>query len=247
MQRRRFASVRLLLAAALLWVASLASLFSSFVPPLGGIRKSKGTLEAPRRLILTASSSLITPVRSAMAMPEMEIQSRRMEEMREAQLYLNKCGIPAGLPELSVVWGGKGTAIHGKRSQFKKTKDTFLQNAPSISFDPALGRCTLVMVDPDAPAPKDDGETPGALSPILHWLATDCTGGKVDGGLVPYAGPAPPFGTHRYIEVLFQQTGDVKLLGSEQTRIRWDFPAFVQANAKSLTPVAVNCFYCASQ
>lgn len=243
---------------ALFCVPWSACRFLALVPPpgtnlvdvlQGGRSKGAAGPAVLRRLSFMAPAvgSLLSVEQRACAMSDLELQGRTVADMADAQLYLSKCGIPAGLPELSVVWGGKGTAVHGKRSTFRKTKDVFLQSAPAVTYDAALGKCTLVMVDPDAPAPKGDGQTPGSLGPVLHWLVTDCTGGRVEGGQVAYAGPAPPFGTHRYIQVLFQQTGDVKLLGNEQLRLRWDFPTFVMENAKSLTPFAVNCFYCSSQ
>nr|ACN54547.1 mother of FT and TFL1-like protein [Physcomitrium patens] len=80
---------------------------------------------------------------------------------------------------------------------------------------------TLIMIDPDAPSPSEP-----TLREWLHWIVTDIPGNS--GGsemtsgfprlneliapskscgreLVPYMGPRPPVGIHRYIFVLFRQ------------------------------------------
>ncbi|EOY28447.1 PEBP (phosphatidylethanolamine-binding protein) family protein isoform 3, partial [Theobroma cacao] len=60
-----------------------------------------------------------------------------------------------------------------------------------------------VMVDPDAPTPSEP-----RLREWLHWIVVDipeghdATKGKE---MVPYMGPQPPTGIHRYILVLFKQ------------------------------------------
>ena len=94
-------------------------------------------------------------------------------------------------------------------------------------------RFTLLMIDPDAPAPRSTRRRhlPGAWGPYLHWLVTDIeadcfacassekaspesahtTGSRErnDETRVAYVGPAPPGGggAHRYAFVLFEQTG----------------------------------------
>nr|BAV32137.1 MOTHER OF FT AND TFL1 [Symplocarpus renifolius] len=62
---------------------------------------------------------------------------------------------------------------------------------------------TLIMTDPDAPSPSNPSEREW-----LHWIVVDIPGecnaakGKE---LVPYMGPEPPIGIHRYVFVVFKQ------------------------------------------
>ncbi|KAJ9690263.1 hypothetical protein PVL29_012757 [Vitis rotundifolia] len=62
---------------------------------------------------------------------------------------------------------------------------------------------TLVMVDPDAPSPSEP-----TLREWLHWIVVDIPEGcdATQGReVVPYMGPQPPTGIHRYIFTLFKQ------------------------------------------
>ncbi|CAL1397613.1 unnamed protein product [Linum trigynum] len=62
---------------------------------------------------------------------------------------------------------------------------------------------TLVMVDPDAPSPSEP-----RLREWLHWVMVDIPeGSDATKGqeLVPYVGPQPPTGIHRYVFALFRQ------------------------------------------
>lgn len=62
---------------------------------------------------------------------------------------------------------------------------------------------TLVMTDPDAPSPSEP-----SLREWVHWIVTDIPGGanpSRGNEVVPYMGPRPPVGIHRYILVLFEQ------------------------------------------
>lgn len=76
---------------------------------------------------------------------------------------------------------------------------------------------------------------------------------------VPYNGPSPPAGAHRYILVLFEQTGDGGTGTGRNTvversadrsaassRKRWDFRQFLVDNPH-LKPKAVNFFYCSRE
>lgn len=79
--------------------------------------------------------------------------------------------------------------------------------APSLSFhgtDPG-SFYTVILSDPDAPSPAAP-----SMREWLHWLVIDCRGGDVPSGrvLVPYQGPAPPRGRHRYVTSIFEQPGE---------------------------------------
>ncbi|KAF8378634.1 hypothetical protein HHK36_029983 [Tetracentron sinense] len=82
---------------------------------------------------------------------------------------------------------------------------------PSISTNPPIVRIsgraddlyTLVMTDPDAPSPSEP-----SLREWVHWIVVDIPGGTNPSRgkeILPYTGPRPPVGIHRYILVLFQQ------------------------------------------
>jgi phosphatidylethanolamine-binding protein (PEBP) family uncharacterized protein len=78
------------------------------------------------------------------------------------------------------------------------------QQAPVVHFTPVHGTYyTLVMWDPDVP----DAIQPG----FLHWLATNLTTPRDIAlhSVVPYYGPHPPSGTHRYFFGLFKQPGKI--------------------------------------
>ncbi|KAF5445484.1 hypothetical protein F2P56_034531 [Juglans regia] len=62
---------------------------------------------------------------------------------------------------------------------------------------------TLVMTDPDAPSPSEP-----SMREWVHWIVVDIPGGKNPTRgkeILPYVGPRPPIGIHRYILVLFRQ------------------------------------------
>jgi len=78
------------------------------------------------------------------------------------------------------------------------------QQPPVVQFTPVQGTYfTLIMWDPDVP----DTIQPG----FLHWLATNLTTPRDIAlhSVVPYYGPHPPSGTHRYFFGLFQQPGRI--------------------------------------
>uniref|UniRef100_R7W461 Protein MOTHER of FT and TF 1 n=1 Tax=Aegilops tauschii TaxID=37682 RepID=R7W461_AEGTA len=73
---------------------------------------------------------------------------------------------------------------------------------PSVAMAVAYGARDLsngchVMTDPDAPSPSEP-----TMREYLHWIVvnipggTDATKGEV---VVPYMGPRPPVGIHRYV------------------------------------------------
>jgi phosphatidylethanolamine-binding protein (PEBP) family uncharacterized protein len=125
------------------------------------------------------------------------------------------------------------------------------QEEPKIEIV-GKGLYTLIMSDPDAPSPDDP-----KWREFLHMLITNIPDGDLSKSkvVVPYTGPAPPKGTHRYVFTLWRQTpaGDPNTIAKED----WDHP--VEASApedrkcfstrkfaaehKLRGPVRVNFFY----
>lgn len=75
-------------------------------------------------------------------------------------------------------------------------------HAPSVEVKGDDGPYTLLATDPDAPSPSNPSRREW-----LHWMVTNIPGGGgVERGkqVVPYMGPAPPEGVHRYVFMLFK-------------------------------------------
>eukprot|EP01006_Ploeotia_vitrea_P029517 TRINITY_DN62044_c0_g1_i1.p2 TRINITY_DN62044_c0_g1~~TRINITY_DN62044_c0_g1_i1.p2 ORF type:complete len:195 (-),score=18.50 TRINITY_DN62044_c0_g1_i1:1375-1959(-) len=89
---------------------------------------------------------------------------------------------------------------------------------------------TVILSDPDAPRPT----SPKARE-WLHWLVTNIPGAELSasngfvgrGGdvVVPYAGPSPPIGTHRYVVTVFKQKEAVEAT-KPHTRARFHTAEF---------------------
>ncbi|RLN11531.1 hypothetical protein C2845_PM09G10090 [Panicum miliaceum] len=123
---------------------------------------------------------------------------------------------------------------------------------PSIAADaPAVqiaGRAndlfTLIMTDPDAPSPSEP-----SMREWLHWLVVNIPGGTDPSqgeAVVPYMGPRPPVGIHRYVMVVFQQkarmTAPPALApGAEAARVGFTTRAFADRHDLGL-PVAAMYF-----
>ncbi|KAE8675569.1 Protein BROTHER of FT and TFL 1 [Hibiscus syriacus] len=71
-----------------------------------------------------------------------------------------------------------------------------------ISGDDMRTCYTLIMIDPDAPSPSDP-----YLREHLHWMVTDIPGTTDDSFVVAYETPKPTIGIHRYVFILFKQSG----------------------------------------
>ncbi|TKW21285.1 hypothetical protein SEVIR_4G169200v4 [Setaria viridis] len=83
-------------------------------------------------------------------------------------------------------------------------KPPIAANMPAVQI---AGRAndlfTLLMTDPDAPSPSEP-----SMRELLHWLVVNIPGGADPSEgetVVPYVGPRPQVGIHRYVLVLFQQ------------------------------------------
>ncbi|CAK9151379.1 unnamed protein product [Ilex paraguariensis] len=83
---------------------------------------------------------------------------------------------------------------------------------------------TLVMTDPDAPSPSEP-----SMREYVQWIVTDIPGGGTPThgkeGL-PYMGPRPPVGIHRYIFVLFQQKAPLGLFDQPASRANFNTRGF---------------------
>ncbi|XVE87921.1 hypothetical protein DITRI_Ditri19aG0027200 [Diplodiscus trichospermus] len=98
---------------------------------------------------------------------------------------------------------------------------------------------TLVMVDPDAPSPSEP-----RLREWLHWIVVDIPQGQGAARgreLVPYMGPRPPTGIHRYILALFKQQGAISEGGRQLADARANFSTrqFAAQNRLGLPVAAV--------
>jgi phosphatidylethanolamine-binding protein (PEBP) family uncharacterized protein len=88
------------------------------------------------------------------------------------------------------------------------------QIQPSVKFSYVPGKLyTLIMWDPDVPQQIQPG--------FVHWIVTNIQSPKdiASNALLPYKGPSPPFGTHRYYFGLFEQTsGHVSISAPPNTK-----------------------------
>ncbi|KAE9613857.1 hypothetical protein Lal_00016367 [Lupinus albus] len=105
---------------------------------------------------------------------------------------------------------------------------------PSIALDPPRvtltgnmdNLYTLVMTDPDAPSPSEPSHREW-----IHWIVTDIPGGTNPHRgkeILPYVGPRPPVGIHRYILVLFQQKGPLGLVEQPPSRASFNTRYFAR-------------------
>jgi len=174
---------------------------------------------------------------------------RVFADVLDAEAYTATFGWPAGLPTLHVSYGDN--KVEGAATQFNASTDRFLTEPPTVTWGKRLckGPCTVLMLDPDAPERSDDpdGATPGRYGPWLHGIWTDCHRGPQSASKckteVSYWPPHPPAGNHRYILLLYKQTGgEVTVSKDQRLRKKWDVQGFLKANP-GLEPAAINFFY----
>uniref|UniRef100_A0A2N9GYU7 Uncharacterized protein n=1 Tax=Fagus sylvatica TaxID=28930 RepID=A0A2N9GYU7_FAGSY len=103
---------------------------------------------------------------------------------------------------------------------------------PSIAVNPPKMTLTghsdelyaLVMTDPDAPSPSEP-----SMREWVHWIVLDIPGGTNPtrgNEILPYVGPRPPIGIHRYILVLFRQKGPLGLVDQPASRANFNTRLF---------------------
>ncbi|XP_068643940.1 protein MOTHER of FT and TFL1 [Aristolochia californica] len=98
---------------------------------------------------------------------------------------------------------------------------------------------TLVMTDPDAPSPSEP-----TLREWVHWIVLDIPGGSDPSQgkeILPYMGPQPPVGIHRYIFVLFQQKTASPPMEGPTSRANFKTREFAEEHGLGL-PVATVYF-----
>lgn len=114
-------------------------------------------------------------------------------------------------------------------------------DAPSVVFKgQAEKKYTVIMTDPDPPSPTDP-----KFREWLHWIVVNIPGekGDVTSGktVVEYNPPAPPRGTHRYVLIILEQSGEVHAQAPKERKF---FKTKTFAKDHSLTPVG-GIFYVA--
>ncbi|GLU12931.1 hypothetical protein SLE2022_295860 [Rubroshorea leprosula] len=98
---------------------------------------------------------------------------------------------------------------------------------------------TLVMTDPDAPSPSEP-----TMREWVHWIVVDIPGGTNPTRgkeTLPYMGPRPPVGIHRYILVLFKQKSQLGVVEQPTSRANFNTRLFAEHLSLGL-PVATVYF-----
>lgn len=135
--------------------------------------------------------------------------------------------------------------------------EDWLGTAPEVTWEPSGkdAKYMLVMIDPDYPR-RVGGAEAGEIGPWIQWFGLNLVDSAKGGyQAVPYEAPAPPPGTgqHRYIFLLFQQTGpapdgvDLNLFFAGGSRAKWPIGDFVEQLKGAIVPVAMNFFYAKSK
>uniref|UniRef100_A0A146ZDP1 Phosphatidylethanolamine-binding protein 1 n=1 Tax=Fundulus heteroclitus TaxID=8078 RepID=A0A146ZDP1_FUNHE len=107
---------------------------------------------------------------------------------------------------------------------------------PSLDFSKEDGAFyTVIMVDPDAPSPKNP-----KMGPWLHWIVHNITKENPKGSTgCLYFGPSPPRGIHRYVTLIYKQKdGTIDHSKCDYTlRNNFKFGDFVKKNKLDLIHV----------
>lgn len=109
----------------------------------------------------------------------------------------------------------------------------------SVRSPPHHSLFTLVMVDPDAPDPRQP-----LLREVLHWLVINIPEGMDPSrgmAVVPYLSPMPVSGIHRYAFMLFRQRGPIGIPSPLlQARVRFNTRQFAAQHGLGLPVAAVH-------
>ena len=140
--------------------------------------------------------------------------------------------------QLIVKWVG-ATTSEGCQMAPREVVDV-----PELEFQTEPGKLyTIILSDPDAPNPSEP-----KFAEWIHWLVVNVPGSDVSAGiaLVPYFGSAPGngAGNHRYMFVVYEQSGEVS---AEESRVaprtgfppRRSFNSTAFAEKHGLRPIAV--------
>lgn len=112
---------------------------------------------------------------------------------------------------------------------------------PLIYYPTDLGQgpYTLLLVDPDAPDPKDP-----IYKEWIHWMIVNIPGNMINLGqiVLPYQPPIPPRGTHRYVFYLYDQKGTELPPNLTYPRQGFNRALFLWQYKLQMNPVAINYF-----
>jgi len=170
---------------------------------------------------------------------------RAYANVTHAEEYVATLGWPAGLPTVHVAYGE--VQVEGADSRFNSSRDKWLAYPPVVYWHReqlvCKEPCMYVILSPDSnQAPSAPGATSAAA---LHGMWSDCVMGTQPSckELAPYRPPQPSEEPHRYIFLLYEQTGsvDAATAGTAEWQ-NWDAEGFLAANP-SLEPAAINFFY----
>ncbi|CAI9302121.1 unnamed protein product [Lactuca saligna] len=119
-------------------------------------------------------------------------------------------------------------------------KTFVVQNAPRVVIGGQPNELyTLVMIDPDVPNPNAPH-----LGQLISWIVTNIPGGAscTQGTeIMPYVGPNPQIGVHRYILFLYQQQARLDDIDAIESRFHFNVEDF--ANRHNMgNPVGLSYF-----
>jgi len=183
-----------------------------------------------------------------------------LHHFEDAEVFLSSVGIEAGLPQLDVKydeggWGRKRT-IKGSETHLVVGTKVSLDKMPSVTWEGGTQRgetkrkYAILMIDPDWPRPNRDASKAGSEGPFLHWFGINCEeDAKSCHELMPYSGPHPSQGEHRYIFLLLRQlrppprSSVLTDYVMRDRRMKFDLGGFLEAIDGAMVPVALNLFY----
>jgi phosphatidylethanolamine-binding protein (PEBP) family uncharacterized protein len=143
-----------------------------------------------------------------------KIKKSFRRKRRNTRIYTRKHKKSGGTNDFKVQYG-QTVVVNGPILTKSET-----QSAPNISFPHTEKLYTLVMWDPDAPNPS-----------YVHWIVTNIKSSNNIGPnneVLPYTGPNPPSGIHRYYFGLFEQLQNI--YPEKPERSRFNIDTFIKNN-----------------